>query len=133
LSAGRAAVIGSSSSSDWIQSTRFMLECRRWTPIWDPVSLPLKPSSNERDAVPEIIRVQAARIPDRDRLLELLSDHGHDARAVDEVEIDVYVKPGEIGAEPEIYSEAEDAVLEIGDSFVPIKHEGVIYVRPPIG
>jgi hypothetical protein len=93
----------------------------------------LDPNLDERSTVPEVIRVQAARIPDRDRLLELLGEHGHDARPVDEVEIDVHVKPGEREAEPEIYSEAENAVLEIGDSFVPIKHQGVIYVRPPIG
>jgi hypothetical protein len=92
-----------------------------------------EPKPRRKDDVSEIIRVQAARIPDRDRLLALLSEHGHDARAVDEVEIDVYVKPGEVRAEPEIYTEAEDAVLAIGDPFVPIKHDGVIYVRPPIG
>jgi hypothetical protein len=80
-----------------------------------------------------VIRVQAARIPDRDRLLKLLGEHGHDARPVDEVEIDVHLKPGDPGGEPEIYNDAEEAVLEIGDAFVPVKHQGVIYVRPPIG
>ena len=93
----------------------------------------LDPNFDERSTVPEVIRVQAARIPDRDRLLAMLGAHGHDARPVDEVEIDVHVKPGEREAEPDIYSHAENAVLEIGDSFVPIKHQGVIYVRPPIG
>ena len=76
----------------------------------------------------EVIRVHAARIPDRDRLLAMLSDRGHDARAVDEVQIDVYGDPA-----PHLYGELEDAVMQIGDAFVPVKHDGVIYVRPPIG
>ncbi len=79
----------------------------------------------------EIVRVVAARIPDRNRLLALLSENGHDARPVDGVEIDVHCPPN--GAEPRLYSEVEDAVMAIGDPFVPIKHQGVIYVRPPIG
>ena len=81
----------------------------------------------------DVIRVHAARIPDRNRLLVLLSDHGHDARPVNDVEIDVHCGPGDPAAEPEIYSEVEDAVMTIGDPFVPVKHQGVIYVRPPIG
>jgi hypothetical protein len=27
---------------------------------------------------------------------------------------------------------AEDAIMSIGAPFVPIKHEGVIYIRPPL-
>ena len=81
----------------------------------------------------EVIRVQAARTPDRDRLLALLSDHGHDARPVDDIEIDVYCKPGGGQCGPAVYSQAEDAVMDIGDAFVPVKHDGVIYVRPPVG
>lgn len=81
----------------------------------------------------DVVRVHAARIPDRNRLLVLLSDHGHDARPVNDVEIDVHCAAGASGAEPAIYSEVEDAVMTIGDPFVPVKHQGVIYVRPPIG
>ena len=79
----------------------------------------------------EVVRVVAARIPDRNRLLALLSENGHDARPVNGVEIDVHCAPS--GAEPAIYSEVEDAVMTIGDPFVPVRHQGVIYVRPPIG
>jgi len=79
----------------------------------------------------EIVQIQAARIPDRDRLLALLADNGHDARPVDEVGIDVHVEGN--GTTPAIYNHVEDAVMDIGDSFVPVKHQGVIYVRPPIG
>jgi len=79
----------------------------------------------------EIVHVLAARIPDRDRLLALLAGHGHDARPVDEVGIDVHVE--ESHTTPAIYTQVEDAVMDIGDPFVPVKHQGVIYVRPPIG
>ena len=37
----------------------------------------------------ETVQVEAARIPDRDRLLRTLEEHGLDARAVDEVGIEV--------------------------------------------
>ena len=80
----------------------------------------------------EVVRVVAARIPDRNRLLALLSENGHDARPVNGVEIDVHV-PAIATTEPAIYSEVEDAVMNIGDAFVPVKHQGVIYVRPPVG
>jgi hypothetical protein len=79
----------------------------------------------------DVIRVVAARIPDRNRLLALLSENGHDARPVNGVEIDVHCAPSV--TEPRIYSEVEDAVMTIGDPFIPVKHHGVIYVRPPIG
>jgi hypothetical protein len=81
----------------------------------------------------EVVRVVAARIPDRNLLLTLLSENGHDARPVNGVEIDVHCGPSQPGAGPAIYSEVEDAVMTIGDSFVPVKHQGVIYVRPPVG
>ena len=79
----------------------------------------------------DVVRVVAARIPDRNRLLALLSENGHDARPVNGVEIDVHCAAA--ATEPRIYSEVEDAVMTIGDPFVPVKHQGVIYVRPPIG
>ena len=81
----------------------------------------------------EVVHVRAARIPDRNRLLTLLADNGHDARPDGDVGIEVHLDADEAGASPGIYSELEDAVMDIGDSFVPVKHQGVIYVRPPIG
>jgi hypothetical protein len=78
----------------------------------------------------EVVRVQAARIPDRDRLLTMLSTRGYDARPVNGVEIDVHSAGP---SSPLLLGEVEDAVMAIGDPFVPIKHEGVIYLRPPIG
>lgn len=76
------------------------------------------------------VQVEAARIPDRDRLLRELRDAGLDARPVGEVEIEVPV--GDAGGEDEIFAHAEQLILTIGAPFVPQKHEGVIYIRPPV-
>jgi hypothetical protein len=77
-----------------------------------------------------IVQVEAARIPDRDRLLRLLRDEGLDAHAVDEVGIEVPL--ADDGADPGIFAYVERAIMDIGAPFVPIKHEGVIYIRPPL-
>jgi hypothetical protein len=77
--------------------------------------------------VAEHIPILAARIPDRDRLLEELRDAGLEAKPVGEVEIKV-----ESGDDDEVYSRVEGMIMSLGAPFVPIKHEGVIYVRPPI-
>ena len=75
------------------------------------------------------IDVRAARIPDRDMLLELLREHGLGAEPHDELEIVVEADDRD-GA---VFHEVEGLILKIGAPFVPIKHEGVIYVRPPVG
>ena len=75
------------------------------------------------------VRVEAARIPDRDRLLEALQHEGLDAQAEDEVGIVVPV--GEGGNE--LFHQVEGVVFSVGAPFVPIQHEGVIYIRPPVG
>jgi len=77
------------------------------------------------------IQVEAARIPDRDRLLALLLENDLDARPHDEVGIDVFCADDAAGAE--VYAYVEAVIMDIGASFVPIKHEGVIYIRPPVG
>jgi hypothetical protein len=73
------------------------------------------------------IDVHAARIPDRDKLLELLLDHGLEAEPHGELEIVVEADGGDV------FREVEGLILQIGAPFVPIKHDGVIYVRPPVG
>jgi hypothetical protein len=73
------------------------------------------------------IPIQAARIPDRDRLLGELQEAGLDARAIGEVEIEVHA-----GEQAEVYARVETMIMSLGAPFVPIQHEGVIYVRPPI-
>ena len=71
--------------------------------------------------MPSTIRVEAARIPDRDRLLEALRNEGLDA----EPEV------GDSGSD--LFHHVEGVVFSVGAPFVPIEHEGVIYIRPPVG
>ena len=75
----------------------------------------------------DALHVEAARIPDRDRLLRALQEAGLDARPIDEIEIEVAAGDGD-----EVFAHVERMILSIGAPFVPIKHEGVIYVRPPL-
>jgi hypothetical protein len=79
--------------------------------------------------VADTVNVEAARIPDRDRLLATLEEHGLPARPVGEVEIEIPVEGDEDDA---VFHQVEALVIALGAPFVPIKHEGVIYVRPPI-
>ena len=75
----------------------------------------------------EHIPVQAARIPDRDRLLRELREAGLDAEPIGEIEIEV-----QAGDTHDVYSRVEDMIMSLGAPFVPIEHEGRIYVRPPL-
>jgi hypothetical protein len=75
------------------------------------------------------IEVEAARIPDRDQLLALLRDHGLAAEPQNELGIEVQSEEG--GGE--VFGYVERLIMQIGAPFVPIKHEGVIYIRPPVG
>jgi len=70
--------------------------------------------------------VHAARIPDRDRLLQELRAAGLDARA--EAEVGIQVRTDEDA----LLAEVEGLITTLGAPFVPIKHDGVIYVRPPV-
>ena len=79
----------------------------------------------------EAVQVEAARIPDRDRLLQELREAGLDARPVDEVLIEVPCGDAE-RASDDVLALAEDAIMRIGAPFVPMKHEGTIYIRPPL-
>jgi hypothetical protein len=79
----------------------------------------------------EAVQVEAARIPDRDRLLQELREAGLDARPVDEVLIEVPCGDAE-QASDDVLAVAEDAIMRIGAPFVPMKHEGTIYIRPPL-
>jgi hypothetical protein len=75
------------------------------------------------------IRVEAARIPDRDRLLEALQDEGLDAEPEDEIGILVPVG----AADGMLFHQVEGVIMSVGAPFVPTEHEGVIYIRPPVG
>ena len=76
----------------------------------------------------DTLHVEAARIPDRDRLLAELREAGLEARPLGEVEIEVPA-----GDDDEVFAHVESMILEIGAPFVPLEHEGVIYIRPPLG
>jgi hypothetical protein len=76
------------------------------------------------------VQVEAARIPDRDRLLEILLEHGLDARPQDEVGIEVHYHSDDGG--DGVLAEVEHVVMSLGAPFVPMKHEGVIYIGPPV-
>jgi hypothetical protein len=78
------------------------------------------------------VHVEAARIPDRDRLLAELREAGLEARPVDEVCIEVPCGDDADFACDELMSHAESVITSIGAPFVPIKHDGVIYIRPPV-
>jgi hypothetical protein len=80
----------------------------------------------------ETVQVEAARIPDRDRLLEELRASGLDARPQGEVEIEVKLESDAAEAADEVLVHAESVIMSIGAPFVPIKHEGTIYIRPPL-
>jgi len=79
------------------------------------------------------VQVEAARIPDRDRLLQELRESGLDARPVDEVGIEVPVTGDGEEVADELFAHAERVIMSIGAPFVPIKHEETIYIRPPVG
>jgi hypothetical protein len=82
--------------------------------------------------VSDNLEVQAARIPDRDRLLADLREANLDAHPVGEVEIEVRVGDNADEVTDEVFAHVEDVTMRIGANFVPIKHGGVIYVRPPV-
>ena len=79
----------------------------------------------------ETVQVEAARIPDRDRLLKELQKVGLDAHAVEEVCIEVPCGDAHDEVCDELLSQVEGMIMSLGAPFVPIKHDGVIYIRPP--
>lgn len=74
----------------------------------------------------EHAHVEAARIPDRNRLLEELRNAGLDAKPLDEVGIEVRTD------DESLLAEVEGMIASLGAPFVPMKHDGVIYIRPPL-
>ncbi|MGZ8694578.1 MAG: hypothetical protein ACXWYS_03985 [Gaiellaceae bacterium] len=80
----------------------------------------------------DMVSVEAARIPDRDRLLQELREAGLDARPVDEVGIEVPTGDAPEEMRDELFAHAEHVIMSIGAPFVPQKHEGTIYIRPPV-
>jgi hypothetical protein len=79
------------------------------------------------------IQVEAARIPDRDRLLRELEEHGIEAKAVEDLSIVVECRDDDLERCDEVFATVEATIMSIGAPFVPTKHEDVIYIRPPVG
>ena len=75
-----------------------------------------------------MVDVHAARIPDRDKLVQALTAAGLDARPSGELDIEV-----RSGPDDDVFGEVEALVLDLGATMIPIKHDGVIYLRPPVG
>jgi hypothetical protein len=78
------------------------------------------------------VDVEAARIPDRDRLLNELREAGLDAQPSGEVGIEVPIEGDADTVAHDLIAHAETVIMRIGSTFVPIKHEGTIYIRPPL-
>jgi hypothetical protein len=76
--------------------------------------------------VEETAQVEAARIPDRDRLVKELRAAGLEAKPVDELGIEVHA------GDDELLAEVEGLIMSLGAPFVPMKHHRVIYIRPPL-
>jgi hypothetical protein len=77
------------------------------------------------------IHVEAARSPDRDTLLTELRDAGLDAKPVGDVAIEVPVEGDKETAADELLERAEGLIHALDAPFVPVKHDGVIYIGPP--
>ena len=80
-----------------------------------------------------MVDVEAARIPDRDQILRLLREQGLDAQPHEELGIKVSYGEHEPEKGDEILAYVEGVVMDLGAQMIPIKHEGVIYLRPPVG
>ena len=80
----------------------------------------------------DTVHVEAARIPDRDRLLKELQEAGLDAKPDGEVGIEVPTGDAPEEVRDELFVHAERVIMSIGAPFVPQKHEGMIYIRPPV-
>jgi len=87
----------------------------------------VRAGSGKIRVVSESVDIEAARIPDRDRLLDELHEAGLEAEPVGEVEIQVRA-----GEEAEVFERVESMIMSLGAPFVPMKHEGTIYIRPPL-
>jgi hypothetical protein len=77
------------------------------------------------------VDVHAARIPDRDKLVELLRENGVEAEPHGELEIRVPCEDEGQGCD-NLFADVEGLVMELGAQMIPMKHEGIVYLRPPV-
>jgi hypothetical protein len=79
------------------------------------------------------VDLHAARIPDRDRMVSLLREHGLEPEPHGELEIRIPCEDEDTAACDDLFAYVESVVLDLGATMIPIQHDGVIYLRPPVG
>jgi hypothetical protein len=82
------------------------------------------------------VYVELPRINDRDRVLDALAQRGHEARPTEEDGWPAVEVPcdGDAGSAcDDLLGELEALVGELDVPLVPVRGEGVVYLRPPAG
>jgi hypothetical protein len=81
--------------------------------------------------VGDSLRVDLARIEERDQLVAALAERGYEARPLDDEGWAALDVPYGDGGHDGLVSELESLVSELGLPVVPVRGEGVLYLRPP--
>jgi hypothetical protein len=82
------------------------------------------------------VYVELPRINDRDRVLDALAQRGHEARPTEEggwPAIEVPCDRDAASACDDLVGELEALVGELDVPLVPVRGDGVVYLRPPAG
>jgi hypothetical protein len=82
------------------------------------------------------VYVELPRINDRDRVLDALAQRGHEARPTEEdgwPAIEVPCDRESASACDDLVGELETLVGELDVPLVPVRGDGVVYLRPPAG
>jgi hypothetical protein len=82
------------------------------------------------------VHVELPRINDRDQVLQALAQRGHEARPTEEDGWPAIEVPcgGDAGSAcDDLVAELETLVGELEVPLVPVRGDGVIYLRPPAG
>jgi hypothetical protein len=86
--------------------------------------------------VADEVYVELPRVADRDRVLEALAQRGHEARPAEEDGWPAIEVPCDGDADTacaDLVGELEALVGELDVPLVPVRGEGVVYLRPPAG
>ncbi len=82
------------------------------------------------------LHVDVPRVQERDRLLQALAERGHKARPIDDDGWPAIELPCGADADKgcdDLLSELESLVGELEVPLVPVRGDGVVYLRPPAG
>jgi hypothetical protein len=82
------------------------------------------------------VHVELSRTNDRDQVLQALAQRGHEARPTEEdgwPAIEVPCDGDAARACDDLVAELETLVGELAVPLVPVRGDGVIYLRPPAG